>query len=70
MMVAKTQLSTQNEEAKVAREGRKAQPPMSMHEGIAIWCDCCVCEAEPYWAELADELGVTLSNYEEGKEPK
>ncbi len=37
----------------------------SMHDGIAVWCDCCSCEAEPYWAELADELGVDLgSDYE------
>ncbi|WP_064603325.1 hypothetical protein [Photobacterium sp. J15] len=38
---------------------------MSMHEGIAPWCDCCVCEAEPYWAELADEMGISLSDYED-----
>ena len=39
---------------------------MSMHDGIAIWCDCCSCEAEPYWAELADEMGVDLgSDYED-----
>ena len=24
-----------------------------MHEGIASWCDCCSCEAEPYWAAVA-----------------
>ncbi|MCG8427581.1 MAG: hypothetical protein MI754_09525 [Chromatiales bacterium] len=27
----------------------------SMHNGVAISCDCCSCEAEPYWAALADE---------------
>ncbi|WP_158262660.1 hypothetical protein [Photobacterium sanctipauli] len=41
------------------------QQPMSMHEGIAPWCDCCVCEAEPYWAEVAEEMGISLSDYEE-----
>ena len=45
------------------RKGRKSK---SMHDGIAVWCDCCSCEAEPYWAELADEMGVELYNdYEE-----
>jgi len=38
---------------------------MSMHEGIAPWCDCCVCEAEPYWVEVAEELGINLSDYED-----
>jgi hypothetical protein len=33
-----------------------------MHEGIAVWCDCCSCEAEPYWAELAEEMGIELYN--------
>ena len=39
----------------------------SMHEGIAVWCDCCSCEAEPYWAEIAEEMGTDLgSDYEDG----
>ncbi|HZW25969.1 MAG TPA: hypothetical protein VFF26_10845 [Gallionella sp.] len=37
----------------------------NMHEGIAVWCDCCSCEAEPYWAELAEEMGMTFSDYED-----
>ncbi|MDR9435489.1 MAG: hypothetical protein RI563_01325 [Thiohalophilus sp.] len=37
----------------------------SMHEGIAVWCDCCSCEAEPYWQAVAGELGIDLgSDYE------
>jgi len=41
---------------------------LSMHEGIAVWCDCCSCEAEPYWAEVAAELGIDLgSDYEDGR---
>lgn len=24
---------------------------ISMHEGVEVWCDCCSCEAEPYWIE-------------------
>jgi hypothetical protein len=37
----------------------------SMHDGIAIWCDCCSCEMEPYWAEVAREMGVVFSDYED-----
>ena len=44
----------------------KPRASKSMHDGIAVWCDCCSCEAEPYWRELADELGVDLgSDYED-----
>ena len=47
-------------------QDRKKKKSLSMHDGIAIWCDCCSCEAEPYWAELADEMGINLgSDYEE-----
>ncbi len=42
----------------------------NMHEGIGVWCDCCSCEAEPYWAELADEMGVNLSDYEDEAGPE
>ncbi|RCU51715.1 MULTISPECIES: hypothetical protein [Corallincola] len=44
---------------------RPKRSAISMHEGVADWCDCCVCEAEPYWAEVADELGISLSDYED-----
>jgi hypothetical protein len=38
----------------------------SMHDGIAVWCDCCSCEAEPYWQEVAEDLGIDLgSNYQD-----
>lgn len=47
--------------------GRKKRA--NMHEGIGVWCDCCSCEAEPYWAELADEMGVDLSDYEDEYKP-
>ncbi|PSU13493.1 hypothetical protein C9J03_06140 [Photobacterium gaetbulicola] len=40
---------------------------MSMHEGVADWCDCCVCEAEPYWLEVAEEMGIDMSNYSDGR---
>jgi len=42
---------------------------ISMHEGIAVWCDCCSCHAEPYWLEVAEALGVDLgSDYEDDGE--
>ena len=41
---------------------------LSMHEGIASWCDCCTCEAEPYWVAVAAELGIDLgSDYEDDR---
>ena len=54
-------------ELAVHPEGRKKRA--NMHEGIGVWCDCCSCEAEPYWAELADEMGVDLSDYEDEAKP-
>ncbi len=47
--------------------GRKKRA--NMHEGIGVWVDVCACEAEPYWAELADEMGVDLSDYEDEYKP-
>ena len=29
----------------------KSQMSKSMHDGVEVWCDCCSCEAEPYWVE-------------------
>jgi hypothetical protein len=28
---------------------------LSMHDGVEVWCDCCSCEAEPYWVAAFDE---------------
>ncbi|MCG6862530.1 MAG: hypothetical protein LJE70_14815 [Chromatiaceae bacterium] len=51
--------------ASVSPERRRKKSP-SMHEGIAVWCDCCSCEAEPYWVEIAKEMGMELgSDYED-----
>lgn len=33
-----------------------------MHEGVTAACDCCSCEAEPYWVEVAEELGIELES--------
>lgn len=44
----------------------RAERSISMHEGIAVWCDCCSCEAEPYWVEIGKEMGMELgSDYED-----
>jgi len=52
-----------------AGRGRRRRS-ISMHDGIAVWCDCCSCEAEPYWAELAEEMGIDLgSDYEDDAGP-
>ena len=46
---------------RAVRRGRSK----SMHEGVAVWCDCCSCEAEPYWVEAGERLGIDLgSDYE------
>lgn len=45
---------------------KKQRKSLSMHDGIAVWCDCCSCEMEPYWAAVAEEMGIDVYNdYEE-----
>ena len=34
--------------------------PISMHERVAPWADHCSCGAEPYWLEVAAELGIDV----------
>ena len=56
-------LSQHSETIPSAKEKRRS---LSMHEGIAVWCDCCSCEAEPYWVEAAEAMGIDLgSDYED-----
>ena len=44
----------------------KGKRSISMHDGIAVWCDCCSCEAEPYWVEIGREMGIDLgSDYDD-----
>lgn len=33
-----------------AAEQQRGNEP-SMHNKVDVWCDCCSCEAEPYWLE-------------------
>ena len=63
----------QEAEKRDASTGRPAIPAdrekkkrANMHDGIAVWCDCCSCEAEPYWVAEAEEMGIDLgSDYED-----
>jgi hypothetical protein len=32
----------------------------SMHDGVEVWCDCCSCEAEPYWIEAMKDYEILL----------
>ncbi|WP_096363961.1 MULTISPECIES: hypothetical protein [Thiohalobacter] len=48
-----------NDETTERKEKRRS---LSMHDGIAPWCDCCSCEAEPYWQAVAEELGIDLGS--------
>ncbi|WP_081616890.1 MULTISPECIES: hypothetical protein [unclassified Thioalkalivibrio] len=36
----------------------KSGSSLSQHEGVSVACDCCSCEAEPYWWEVAAEMGI------------
>lgn len=47
----------------------KRRKRANMHEGIAVWCDCCSCEAEPYWVAVAEELGIDLGSDYDDSEP-
>jgi hypothetical protein len=39
---------------------------LSMHDGVAVWCDCCSCEAEPYWVTLVLRQG-DIDGYSESR---
>jgi hypothetical protein len=42
-------------------KGRSSGDSLSMHANVPVWCDCCTCEAEPYWLEAfenADDEGA------------
>jgi hypothetical protein len=41
--------ATTREKSKPGQD--KSTMSKSMHDGVEIWCDCCSCEAEPYWVE-------------------
>lgn len=56
---------TQPQHSPSTGQGRKQKKHISMHEGIGAWADCCSCEAEPYWREHAEEMGIDFNDYEE-----
>lgn len=38
--------------ANLSKQSKKIEKkPISMHEDVPVWYDCCSCEAEPYWLE-------------------
>jgi hypothetical protein len=47
----------------------KKKKRANMHDGLGVWCDCCSCEAEPRWVEVAEEMGIDLSDYEDEAAP-
>lgn len=53
-MPDKSAQDTRTDQVEAKPQPRKR--PLSMHEDVPIWCDCCSCEAEPRWQELADQL--------------
>ena len=34
-----------------SRTANSKRDSLSMHADVPVWCDCCTCEAEPYWVE-------------------
>ena len=54
------------ERRKRDQAARPAAKPVStgkMHRNVPVWSDpCCSCEAEPYWREVAEEMGVDLDD--------
>lgn len=62
-------MGTKSEPRDDAATATARKKRVSMHEGIAVWADCCSCAAEPYWLEVAEELGIDLgSDYEDDDE--
>jgi|GEM_PF-1983398 len=50
--------TTMSHETSGTRMPQAVRSRISMHDGVTDRCDCCSCEAEPYWAEVAEELGI------------
>lgn len=55
--------SKENEAITMARSRsgqNKSTMSKSMHDGVEVWCDCCSCEAEPYWVEAMKDFDEKL----------
>ena len=54
--------------ASAAKAGSRARAgdSLSMHANVPVWCDCCTCEAEPYWVEAmaGDEPGARPADHQ------
>jgi hypothetical protein len=48
-------------QAEVSSKGSQRKSK-NMHDGVPVWYDCCLCEAEPYWLELVDETDPEVEN--------
>ena len=59
-MATKTRPAAVRTEASASRPAAGAAKSVSMHEDVPVWHDCCCCEAEPRWIEIAPELGIDL----------
>jgi len=46
--------------AKSKSRQNKSTMSKSMHDGVEVWCDCCSCEAEPYWVEAMKDYDENL----------
>lgn len=60
-------MTDRHETSEPKREQKPLEHPersLSMHEGIAVWCDCCSCEAEERWVEVGEKMGIDMSDYE------
>lgn len=40
----------------------KSNMSKSMHDGVEVWCDCCSCEAEPYWIEAMKDYELQVAD--------
>ena len=45
-------------------EPARSSMSKSMHDGVEVWCDCCSCEAEPYWIEAMAKDQESADNSE------
>jgi hypothetical protein len=50
-------LNAQTSHSLSAEKTRPSGMSLSMHDGVEVWCDCCSCEAEPYWLEAFAQPG-------------
>lgn len=52
----------ENSKQNKASTPAKSNMSKSMHDGVEVWCDCCSCEAEPYWVEAMQDFDEKLKD--------